>query len=386
MFVKSIICFGVLFGAVVGINAQNAKKGWGDTPGLYAIFDTSSGKIVCRLFEKETPKTVENFLGLAEGTKEFIDPKTGQKTKKRFYDGLIFHRVIPNFMIQGGCPLGNGRGGPGYSFEDELVQNLKFDQPGRLAMANAGSNTNGSQFFITEAATPWLDGHHTIFGQVIEGQDVVHKIATSERGTQDKPVKDIKINRITIKRAVSQQNAGGENKMGKPSAKKILFIVAPTDFRDEEYFETKDVLSKEGIQVITASLNLGEIKGMLGGKAKSDLLLDNVKTSDYDAIAFIGGTGSQVYFDNVKAHSIAVEAVSQGKVLGAICVAPSTLGKAGILKGKKATSFSSQKNDLISAGADFTGKPVEQDGKIITASGPEAAKAFGKAIADALVK
>ena len=135
-------------------------------PGLYAVFHTSKGKIVCVLFEKEAPKTVANFTGLAEGTKEWTDPKTRTKVKKRFYDGLIFHRVIPNFMIQGGDPLGTGTGGPGYKFEDEFSANLKFDKPGRLAMANAGPNTNGSQFFITHVPTPHLNNAHTIFGEV----------------------------------------------------------------------------------------------------------------------------------------------------------------------------------------------------------------------------
>jgi len=145
-------------------------------PGLYAIFHTSKGTITCSLFEKEAPKTVANFVGLADGTKEWTDPKTGKKVKKRFYDGLIFHRVIPNFMIQGGDPEGTGRGGPGYKFEDEFNPSLKFDKPGKLAMANSGPHTNGSQFFITHVPTPWLDNKHTIFGQVIEGQDIVDNI------------------------------------------------------------------------------------------------------------------------------------------------------------------------------------------------------------------
>src|SRR5499425_2896246 len=134
-------------------------------PGLYAIFETNQGEITCELFPDKAPKTVANFRGLAEGTKEFTDDKTGQKTTRRFYDGLTFHRVIPKFMIQGGCPLGAGTGGPGYRFEDEFSKDLRFDRPGRLAMANSGPNTNGSQFFITEVPTPHLNGHHTIFGQ-----------------------------------------------------------------------------------------------------------------------------------------------------------------------------------------------------------------------------
>ncbi len=170
------------------------------SPGLYAVFETSMGKITCQLFEKEAPKTVANFVGLAEGTKEWTDPKTGQKVKRRFYDGLIFHRVIPEFMIQGGDPTGTGMGSPGYQFEDEFSPNLKFDQPGRLAMANAGPNTNGSQFFITEVPTPHLNNRHTIFGQCIEGMDVVSKIARTPKGPMDRPSTDVVIKKLTILR------------------------------------------------------------------------------------------------------------------------------------------------------------------------------------------
>src|SRR6516162_8278030 len=144
----------------VGAAAQPAKKA--GTP--YARFETTEGNFTIELFEKDAPKTVANFIGLADGTKEWTDPRTGEKTKKPYYDGLAFHRVIANFMIQGGDPLGNGTGGPGYSFKDEF-SDLTFDQPGRLAMANSGPATNGSQFFITEVPTPHLNGKHTIFAQ-----------------------------------------------------------------------------------------------------------------------------------------------------------------------------------------------------------------------------
>ena len=170
------------------------------SPGLYAIFETSMGKITCQLFEKEAPKTVTNFVGLAEGTKEWTDPKTRQKVKRRFYDGLIFHRVIPDFMIQGGDPTGTGMGSPGYQFEDEFSPGLKFDQPGRLAMANAGPNTNGSQFFITEAPTSHLTNRHTIFGQCTDGLDVIKKIAGVPKGPMDRPIKDVVINKLTLLR------------------------------------------------------------------------------------------------------------------------------------------------------------------------------------------
>lgn len=168
--------------------------------GTYAIFMTNHGVIICQLFEKETPETVANFIGLAEGTKEWIDPKSGEKVKKLFYDGTIFHRVIPDFMIQGGDPTGTGRGGPGYRFKDEIVKELTFDGPGKLAMANAGPNTNGSQFFITHKDTSWLNGKHTIFGQVVKGQEVVNEIGSVKRGPGDKPIEDVVLKKVVIER------------------------------------------------------------------------------------------------------------------------------------------------------------------------------------------
>lgn len=181
------------------------KKNKGDTKAknekkektMIAVFNTNKGTFKIKLFPKESPKTVENFVGLATGTKEFTDPKTKQKTKRNFYDGLIFHRVIPNFMIQGGDPEGRGTGGPGYQFEDEK-NSLKHSKPGILSMANAGPNTNGSQFFVTVAATPWLDGKHTIFGEVIEGMDVVMAISTAKTAPGDKPLEPISITTLKI--------------------------------------------------------------------------------------------------------------------------------------------------------------------------------------------
>jgi peptidyl-prolyl cis-trans isomerase A (cyclophilin A) len=170
--------------------------------GTYAIFDTSEGTIVCRLFDKEAPKTVANFVELAEGAREWTHPSTRKKSKDRLYDGTIFHRVIPEFMIQGGDPQGTGMGGPGYQFEDETKGSPhKFDKPGKLAMANAGPNTNGSQFFITLAPTTWLTGKHTIFGEVVEGQDVAEKIVSVPRGRNDKPNKDVVVKKVTIERS-----------------------------------------------------------------------------------------------------------------------------------------------------------------------------------------
>ena len=168
-----------------------------------AVFDTTVGKLRCKLFEKETPTTVMNFIGLASGTREWKSP-VSHVTKKGvpLYDGTIFHRVIPNFMIQGGDPAGNGTGDPGYKFNDEIVTGVTFDRPGRLAMANSGPNTNGSQFFITEAPTPHLNGRHTIFGQCDDASMVLVKqiarMATDPR--DDRPFHPVKINHISIER------------------------------------------------------------------------------------------------------------------------------------------------------------------------------------------
>ena len=150
---------------------------------LYATFKTSMGSIVIKLFAKDAPKTVENFVGLATGEKEWTDPNSGEKSNRPLYDGTLFHRVIPDFMIQGGDPLGRGTGGPGYKFGDEFGSGRRFSKPGLLAMANSGPNTNGSQFFITEIPTPWLDNKHTIFGEVVQGLELVPKITRAGNGT-----------------------------------------------------------------------------------------------------------------------------------------------------------------------------------------------------------
>lgn len=159
--------------------------------GVYAEMDTSKGKILLYLEFEKTPLTVANFVGLAEGTKNYsADGGPPKAQGKPLYDGLTFHRVIPSFMIQGGDPQGNGRGGPGYMFRNEIVPSLKHDRAGILSMANAGPDTNGSQFFITHKDTPWLDGKHTVFGHVVEGQDVVNKIAVGDT------IKTVKIIRV----------------------------------------------------------------------------------------------------------------------------------------------------------------------------------------------
>jgi peptidyl-prolyl cis-trans isomerase A (cyclophilin A) len=169
-------------------------------PGIYAHFDTTEGKFIARLFEKEAPNTVANFVGLAEGTKEFTDPKSGARAKRPFYDGIIFHRIIDGFMIQGGDPLGQGYGGPGYQFADEFHPSLKHNRAGLLSMANAGPNTNGSQFFITLAPTPHLDNRHAIFGAVVEGLDVVEKIGRVKTDRSDRPLTPVVIKSVTIER------------------------------------------------------------------------------------------------------------------------------------------------------------------------------------------
>jgi len=168
---------------------------------IYAHFTTSDGNFTARLYDAETPNTVANFVGLAEGSKEWTDPRSGRKVKQPYFNGTIFHRVIEGFMIQGGDPLGQGTGGPGYTFGDEFNPRLRHDKPGILSMANRGPNTNGGQFFITLAPTPWLDNKHSVFGEIVDGMDVVKKIGstpTSKPG--DRPLKPVTIESVTIEK------------------------------------------------------------------------------------------------------------------------------------------------------------------------------------------
>jgi peptidyl-prolyl cis-trans isomerase A (cyclophilin A) len=168
---------------------------------LYAHFTTSDGNFTVRLFDAETPKTAANFAGLADGSKEWTDPRTGQNVKQPYFDGTIFHRVIAGFMIQGGDPLGQGTGGPGYKFADEFHPKAKHTKAGILSMANAGPNTNGGQFFITLDATPWLDNKHSVFGEVVSGMDVIKKIGSTQTSKPgDRPVKPITIQSVTIEK------------------------------------------------------------------------------------------------------------------------------------------------------------------------------------------
>lgn len=200
------ILFAILFAALtfpVLADERNLGQASGEPT---AVFRTTMGTLRCKLFPKEAPNTVENFIGLADGTKDWKDPATG-KTKHGvpLYSGTIFHRVIPGFMIQGGDPLGTGTGDPGYQFADEIVPSLTFDRPGRLAMANAGPGTNGSQFFITEVPTSHLNGHHTIFGQCDDATvELVKKIARVPKGPGDKPMTPVRIEKIVIERSTPE--------------------------------------------------------------------------------------------------------------------------------------------------------------------------------------
>lgn len=192
LFIVAALC--AVFGLSSSASSQE-KKG-----PLYATLKTSMGDVVIQLFEDKAPKTVANFVGLASGTKEWSDPKTGEKVKKPLYNGTIFHRVIPGFMIQGGDPLGSGMGGPGYRFEDEFHPDLRHTKGGILSMANAGPNTNGSQFFITLAPTLYLDNKHSVFGEVVKGQDVIVAIGNTPRDGRDRPVKDVVLKEVVISR------------------------------------------------------------------------------------------------------------------------------------------------------------------------------------------
>lgn len=194
---KKIFAMAALVAALSVTSSLEAqeKKGL-----VYATLKTSMGDIVIQLFEDKAPKTVANFIGLATGTKEWTDPKTGEKTKRPLYNGTIFHRVIPGFMIQGGDPLGNSTGGPGYRFEDEFSPELRHNKAGILSMANGGPNTNGSQFFITLRPTPHLDNLHSVFGEVVKGQEVVVAIGNAPRDSRDRPLKDVVLKEVVVSR------------------------------------------------------------------------------------------------------------------------------------------------------------------------------------------
>ena len=189
------------------VNTDDVAKTLGVKPGekLYATFETTMGILVAELFWEKAPNTVTNFVQLAEGAKEWTNKKTGKVEKTPLYNGTIFHRVIPDFMIQGGDPDGNGTGGPGFRFADEFNPELRHIGPGVLSMANSGKNTNGSQFFITEKDTPWLDGRHSVFGKVTEGADLIPKITRVEKSEGDKPKVDIVLKKVTIGRGAPKK-------------------------------------------------------------------------------------------------------------------------------------------------------------------------------------
>lgn len=184
------------------ITTLTTEESLGLGKGLFAIFETTHGQMICKLEEEKVPETVKNFVGLATGEKEYTDPKTGKKSNEPFYDGTIFHRIIKNFMVQGGDRLGQGTGGPGYRFKDEFHPTLKHTGPGILSMANAGPNTNGSQFFITLVPTPWLDGKHAVFGSIVKGQDVLTVLGNLPTGPQDRPREEAGIKTLKIVREV----------------------------------------------------------------------------------------------------------------------------------------------------------------------------------------
>ena len=214
MKLTQVLLFAAISCAVAcgGSSQSAATEAWRsavEPDGLYAVFQTSMGDVVCQLHFEATPLTVANFVGLASGEREFVDPASGANVKRPFYDGLKFHRVIANFMVQGGCPLGDGTGNPGYQFDDEIVPALKHDAPGVLSMANSGPGTNGSQFFITHVATPWLDGKHTVFGKVVYGMEIVNEMAgVPMTGAQNStPVTDILLNKVLLVRSGAKAEA-----------------------------------------------------------------------------------------------------------------------------------------------------------------------------------
>ena len=245
----------ILLISILTLNSCNMNNYSDLSDGLYADLETSKGNIILELYYEQAPTTVSNFVALAEGNHPVVDD---QHEGKRYYDGLKFHRVIENFMIQGGDPTGTGSGGPGYQFDDEFIEELKHDGPGVLSMANAGPGTNGSQFFITHVETPWLDGKHSIFGKVNSGQDVVDKIE------QDDIIKTVKV--IRIGEAAKSFNApeNFENYISEKSEADIL--------RAEAEKESLEKLS-EGMQETESGLKYKISKEGTGPNAKKDDLL-----------------------------------------------------------------------------------------------------------------
>lgn len=246
-YIISIIFFTVILMGCVNYSSMKED-------GIYAVINTNMGKFICMLYYDKTPITVGNFIGLSEGTKEFIDPKTNEKIKRPFYDGLIFHRIIKDKIIQGGCPLGAGNGSPGYKFVDEFNANLKFDSEGLLSMANNGiPNTNGSQFFLTLEPLPFLDGKYTIFGKVINGIDILKKISNVKVNDDNKPYEDIYIKNIKIVRK------GEKAKEFDPEAAFMLNNEVLRKYQEERDIKLKDFLKTIGVdeeKIVTTKIGL----------------------------------------------------------------------------------------------------------------------------------
>lgn len=213
--------------------------------GIFAIMETSMGDMVLKLNYEKTPITVGNFVGLAEGTREFTDIKTGKKEKQPFYNGLTFHRIIDGFMIQGGCPAGNGMGTPGYSFVDEFDQDLKHDSAGILSMANSGPDSNGSQFFITLAPTPHLDGRHTVWGKLVRGMDVLEDIGHVKTDPRDRPLNEVRIEKVTIKRIGKSAQA---------------FDAEKAFARNEEVLKEREKENEQKLKVLLKKLRVNPAK------------------------------------------------------------------------------------------------------------------------------
>ena len=256
----------IMAAALVGLCAS-----WSGAP-LFTrdrvVMTTSKGKIVLKLYPEESPLAVNNFVGLATGQRQWSDSRDGQLKATRYYDGLTFHRIIPNFMIQGGDPLGNGTGGPGYKFDNEKSPNLGFDRPGILAMAHAGPNTNGSQFFITVAAAPWLNGSYTIFGEVTEGMEVVNAIVSSPRQANDRPVEEIRIIKVDIEGA----GVGGVASAPKPVAPPKLSV--QLSFQEPSRNDILDAGEKGALVVSVSNEGKGDayaLKFVLSGDSKKGL-------------------------------------------------------------------------------------------------------------------
>lgn len=225
---------------LIFVNVVSCKKAFMNEDGLYVTFNTNQGSFTAKIFYDKVPVTAGNFVGLAEGNIEFTDHRTDNKVKRPFYNGLIFHRIIDGFMIQGGDPQGNGRGGPGYSFIDEFLPELTHHSEGILSMANSGSDTNGSQFFITLAPTPHLDGRHTVFGEIVDGMDIVKKIGSVSVDQNNKPYSDVFIKNLTVHRV-------GEDAKNFNAAAAFESRLEATRKRDaEREFKMNEFLAKLG--------------------------------------------------------------------------------------------------------------------------------------------